>query len=98
MLETAAARFGWKAGRAPSGRGCGMACGIYSNSCNATMVEAAVDRSTGAVRVKRVVMALDVGLVANADGMRQQAEGAVIMGLGSALSEEVRFLGGAAMC
>ncbi len=94
VLETAASRFGWKPGRAPSGRGFGMACGIYSNSCNATVVEAAVDRATGAVRVKRVVMALDVGMVANADGMRQQAEGAIIMGLGAALTEEVRFRGG----
>ena len=71
-----------------------MACGIYSNSCNATVVEAAVDRATGAVKVRRVVMALDVGLVANADGMRQQAEGSVMMGLSAALTEEVRFRGG----
>ena len=94
VLNTAAERFGWKPGRAPSGRGIGMACGIYSNSCNATVVEAAVDRATGAVKVRRVVMALDVGLVANADGMRQQAEGAVMMGLSAGLSEEVRFRGG----
>jgi CO/xanthine dehydrogenase Mo-binding subunit len=41
-----------------------------------------------------VVMALDLGLVVNPDGMRQQAEGAVMMGMGSALSEEVRFRNG----
>jgi nicotinate dehydrogenase subunit B len=46
------------------------------------------------VKVKRVVMALDVGLVAFGDGMRQQAEGSVMMGLSAALSEEVRFRGG----
>jgi len=92
VLESAAKEFGYKPGRAPSGRGIGMACGIYSNACNATLAEVSVDR--GAVKVKRVVMALDVGLAINPDGLRQQAEGSVMMGLSSALSEEVKFRGG----
>jgi len=94
VLETAARQFGWKAGHAPTGRGAGMACGMYSNACNATMTEVAVNRATGAVEVKRVVMALDEGLVVNPDGMRQQAEGCVMMGLGYSLTEEVRFRNG----
>jgi nicotinate dehydrogenase subunit B len=94
VLETAARQFGWKAGHAPTGRGAGMACGMYSNACNATMTEVAVNRATGAVEVKRVVMALDEGLVVNPDGMRQQAEGCVMMGLGYSLTEEVRFRSG----
>lgn len=97
VLQSAAERFGWKPAprqrSGATGRGFGMACGIYSNSCNATIAEVAV-RSNGAVEVKRVVMALDVGFVANPDGMRQQAEGAVMMGMGAALSEEVRFRNG----
>jgi nicotinate dehydrogenase subunit B len=94
VLETAAKQFGWQAGRGSTGRGVGMACGMYSNACNATIVELAVNRSTGAVRVKRVVMALDLGLVMNQDGMRQQAEGCAMMGLGAALAEEIRFRNG----
>lgn len=98
VLEAAAGKFGWKPARrersGATGRGFGMACGIYSNACNATMAEVAVNRSNGRVSVKRVVIALDVGLVANPDGMRQQAEGAVMMGLGSSLTEEVRFRDG----
>ncbi|MGA2118280.1 MAG: molybdopterin cofactor-binding domain-containing protein [Bryobacteraceae bacterium] len=94
VVESAARQFGWKAGRAPTKRGAGMACGMYSNVCNATMAEVAVNRGTGAVEVKRVVMALDVGQVVNPDGMRQQAEGAVMMGMSSALSEEAAFRGG----
>ena len=94
VLETAAKQFGWKAGRAPSGRGVGVACGIYSNACNATMVEIAVDRSSGHVQVKRVVMALDVGVVVNPDGLRQQAEGCIMMGLGYSLTEEIQFHNG----
>ncbi|HEY1220347.1 MAG: molybdopterin cofactor-binding domain-containing protein [Bryobacteraceae bacterium] len=94
VLETAAKQFGWKARRASGGRGAGMACGMYSNACNATIAEVAVNRATGAVEVKRVVMALDEGLVVNPDGMRQQAEGSVMMGLGYSLTEEVRFRNG----
>ena len=94
-LEAAAGEFGWKkAGRAPSGLGIGMACGIYANVCNATIAEVVVTRGTGAVQVKRVVMALDEGLVVNPDGMRQQAEGCVMMGLGYSLTEEMRFRDG----
>jgi len=94
VLETGARQFGWKAGRAPSGRGVGIACGTYSNTCNATMAEVAVNRTTGSVQVKRVVMALDAGVIVNPDGLRQQAEGSIMMGLGYALTEEVRFRGG----
>jgi nicotinate dehydrogenase subunit B len=93
-LEAAAKQFGWKTAKAPSGRGVGVACGIYSNGCNATMAEVAVDRRTGKVQVKRLMLALDVGVVLNPDGLRQQCEGCLTMGLGQALTEEVRFRGG----
>ena len=61
---------------------------------SATMAEVAVDRKTGHVQVKRVVTALDVGLVVNPDGLRQQMEGCIAMGLGYALTEEVHFKDG----
>jgi len=40
------------------------------------------------------VVAQDMGVVVNPDGARQQVEGCVTMGLGYALSEEVRFKAG----
>ncbi|MEO8595395.1 MAG: molybdopterin cofactor-binding domain-containing protein [Candidatus Solibacter sp.] len=92
-LEAAAKAFGWQSAKAPTRRGVGVACGTYANACNATMVEVAVGRD-GRVQVKRVTIALDVGVVLNPDGLRQQTEGAIMMGLGYALSEEVRFQGG----
>ena len=58
------------------------------------MAEVAVDRKTGRVQVKRVVSAVDVGLVVNPDGLRQQVEGCIAMGLGYSLSEEVHFKDG----
>jgi isoquinoline 1-oxidoreductase len=94
VLEAVAKQFAWKAGKAPSGRGAGIACGIYSNAYAATMAEVAVDKKTGRVQVKRVVSAVDVGMVVNPDGLRQQMEGCITMGLGYALTEEVHFKDG----
>jgi nicotinate dehydrogenase subunit B len=71
-----------------------MACGIYSQTRVAAMAEVTVDGTSGRVRVKRVVLALDQGLTLNPDGTRQQMEGAITMGLGYSLTEEVRFRGG----
>jgi len=94
VLQAAARQFGWVAGDAPSGRGVGVACGSWRGTLCAAMAEVAVDRATGQVRVKRVVLAQDMGLVINPDGARQQMEGAVTMGLGYALSEGLRFKDG----
>ncbi len=94
VLEAAARQFGWKAARAPSGRGVGVACAIYLGTYIATMAEVVVDRASGRVGVKRVVCAQDQGVIVNPDGSRQQIEGAITMGLGYALTEEVRFRNG----
>ncbi|MBI4874934.1 MAG: xanthine dehydrogenase family protein molybdopterin-binding subunit [Acidobacteria bacterium] len=94
VLETAARQFGWKPARGPSGRGAGLACALYMGTYVATAAEVAVDKKTGHVRVKRVVCAQDQGLVVSPDGSRQQIEGSITMGLGYALSEEVRFKDG----
>lgn len=94
VLEAAAARFGWKPAPAPSGRGVGVSCAIYLGTYVAIMVEAAVDKASGRVQVRRVVCAQDQGLVVNPDGSHQQIEGSIMMGLGYVLTEEVRFRGG----
>jgi len=94
VLEAAAQKFTWKPSKAPSGRGCGAACGIRSGAYVATMAEVEVDRSTGKVQVKRMVHAQDMGLVINPEGAKQQMEGSLIMGLGYALREEIHFKNG----
>jgi CO/xanthine dehydrogenase Mo-binding subunit len=94
VLQAVAKEFGWSPAKAPSGRGYGVACGIDAGSYVAHMAEVAVDKSTGNVRVKRVVCAQEMGLCVNPEGARLQIEGAITMGLGYALSEEVRFTGG----
>ncbi|MGD0497685.1 MAG: molybdopterin cofactor-binding domain-containing protein [Bryobacteraceae bacterium] len=94
VLQAAAAKFGWKEGKAPSGRGMGVSCGVYSTAHVAACAEVAVNKSTGRVQVKRVTLAQDNGLTVNPDGIRQQMEGSITMGLGYVLSEEVRFKDG----
>jgi isoquinoline 1-oxidoreductase len=94
VLEAAADRFGQQWAKAPSGSGFGVACVEYHGTYVATMAQVSVDRETGHVRVQRVVCAQDTGEVINPRGVRLQVEGCVTMGLGYALSEQVRFWGG----
>jgi len=94
VLRAAADAFGWKAGAGPTGRGVGVACATDAGTYVATMAEVTVDQTDGRVRVQRVVCAEDMGLVVNPEGAKMQIEGGVMMGLGYALSEELRFRGG----
>lgn len=103
-LETAAQKFGWTGGsRARSGAvgygagygvGYGVACGIDAGTAVAGIAEVHVDKATGDVKVTRVVVAQDMGIVVNPTGAMQQIEGCITQGLGYALSEEVRFKNG----
>ncbi len=94
VLTAAAEKFGWTPVAPPSGRGYGVALGIDSGTSVATIVEVEVNERTGSVQVERVVCAQDMGLVINPRGAKIQIEGCITMGLGYALTEEVRFKGG----
>ena len=94
VLQAAAERFPWKKAAAPSGRGIGIACGIDAETYCAEIVEVSVDKATGAVKVKRVVCAQDMGFVINPEGATLQMEGCITMGLGYTLSEDIQFKGG----
>jgi len=94
VLQTAADAFGWPAAAQRSGRGVGLACSTDAGSYVATLAEVSVDRTSGEVRARRVVCAEDLGTVVNPDGARAQIEGAVMMGLGYSLMEELKFRGG----
>jgi nicotinate dehydrogenase subunit B len=94
VLKAAARKFGWKKLQAPSGQGRGIACGIDAGTYVATMAEVEVDKSSGAVSVKRVAAAQDMGLSINPEGASIQMEGCITMGMGYALTEEIHFHGG----
>ena len=93
-LKAVADKFGYVAGKAPSGRGIGIACGADAGAWVAHMAEVKVDKSTGIVKVVRVACAQDMGLCINPEGATIQMEGCITMGLGYTLAEEVMFEGG----
>ena len=92
VLTEAAERFGWRAVGGPSNQGVGVAIGLDVGSYVAECVQLAVRGRE--VQVERVVAAFDCGLVVNPDGVRNQVEGAIVMGLGTALWEGLEFAGG----
>jgi len=94
VLQAAADTFGWQPAATRSKRGFGLACNIDAGTYVATMAEVKVDLTSGRVEVIRVVCAQDMGIVVNPEGARMQMEGGITMGLGYALSEELRFHGG----
>jgi nicotinate dehydrogenase subunit B len=90
VLDAAAERFRWGAVRPGGGTGVGLACGVekggYVATCAAVTVEG--DRT---VKVDRLVTAFECGAVVNPDGLRNQIEGAALMGLGGALFEAIEL-------
>ncbi len=91
VLEAAAKAFGWP--RKPSsGRGCGISAGSEKGSYLATCAEVAVE--DGKVRVLKVVQAFECGAVVNPGHLKNQNEGAIMMGLGGVLREEIVFENG----
>ncbi|HTH06706.1 MAG TPA: molybdopterin cofactor-binding domain-containing protein, partial [Ilumatobacteraceae bacterium] len=57
----------------------------------AAVVDVEVRPDTGVVRVRRVCIAHDCGLIVNPDGLRNQIEGNVIQTISRTLKEAVRF-------
>ena len=94
VVKAAADKFGWKPAKAPSGRGQGMVCLDYLGTYVTAMAQIKFDRSSGRIRVERIVHAQDMGPVINPEGARMQVEGAITMGLGYCFSEEIHFKGG----
>ncbi len=89
VLEAAAGKFGWGKVKAAEGGGFGIAGGFEKSGYVASAV--AVDANR---RVLRVVTAFDCGAVVNPEHLKNQIEGAIVMGLGGALFEALQFEGG----
>jgi CO/xanthine dehydrogenase Mo-binding subunit len=98
VLKAAAKHYGWKSrpafpgtrgGRKSQGRG--LAWVNRDGSRVATIADVVVDRDSGEIWVKRVVVAHDCGLVISPDGMRNQIEGNVIQSISRTLHEEITF-------
>jgi len=90
VLEAAAQKFEWGQRKAGSRLGFGIAGGTEKGSYVATCVEVETG-DNGDVHVSRVAEAFECGAIVNPAGLKNQIVGAIIMGLGGALFEAVRF-------
>jgi nicotinate dehydrogenase subunit B len=73
------------------GRGFGYTQYEGTEAYVAAVVDVEVTPRSGAVRVRRVCVAHDCGLIVNPDGVRNQVEGNVIQAISRTLKEAVRF-------
>jgi CO/xanthine dehydrogenase Mo-binding subunit len=94
VLKAAAEKFSWQARRRnrQENRGVGLACGTEKGSFVAVCAE--IELSDGEPKVLSVCQAFECGAIHNPLNLRQQVEGCIIMGLGGALTEEMRFKDG----
>lgn len=91
VLEAAAKRFDWKtrAAKKKPNTSVGLACGTEKGSYVAACAE--VEIHAGTIAVRHVCEVFECGAILNPDNLLKQVQGAIIMGLGPALREEMRF-------
>jgi nicotinate dehydrogenase subunit B len=93
VFDAATARFGWAKNRPANGRGFGLACGTEKGSYFACCAEVSMG-SGREVHIERVVESFECGAVVNPEHLKNQVEGAIIMGIGGALYESIDFANG----
>ena len=86
VLQLAAEHAGWGSAP-PAGVGRGIAGHFTFSGYVAVVAEVSVD--AGAIKVRRLVAAVDCGTVVNPSGARAQVEGAMLDGLQAALRGEI---------
>ena len=92
VLALAAEKAGWGEKLPPRlGRGVAIQNAFGTYMAQVAEVEVAKD---GAVRVRRVVCAVDCGIVVNPDTVRAQIEGAIMFGITAALHGEITLKDG----
>ncbi|MGB0084286.1 MAG: molybdopterin cofactor-binding domain-containing protein [Rhodomicrobiaceae bacterium] len=90
VIEAAAERFGWTGRQKREGVGHGIGYARYKGRGAYCAVLAEVEAGRE-VRVRRLVIGVDVGEAINPDGLANQIEGGAIQGTSWALKEAVRF-------
>ena len=89
VLQAAADKFGWKSRKKTAGHGFGISAGFEKGGYVAACAEISVNN--GAVKLLRVVEAFECGAIVNPEHLRNQVEGAVAMGVGGAMFEQIDF-------
>ena len=93
VISAAAEGAGWGQRReaaAHADTGLGLGYARYKNA-GAFCAAVAEVEATESVRVRRIVVAVDVGQVVNMDGVRNQIEGGAVQAVSWTLKEQVRF-------
>jgi CO/xanthine dehydrogenase Mo-binding subunit len=90
VLEAVVRRSGWADWSPADSFGHGIGYARYKNTSAYCAVVAEVEATTE-VRVRRLTLAVDAGLVINPDGAVNQVEGGAIQATSWALKERVRF-------
>jgi len=90
VFEAVAEKAAWGKQKSTGERGFGIAGGFEKGGHIASVAEVEIGRDKS-VRVVRVVEAFECGAVVNPNGLRNQVAGAIMMGIGGALFEAVRF-------
>jgi CO/xanthine dehydrogenase Mo-binding subunit len=93
VLDVAAKHFDWlrRSKNVHAELGVGLACGTEKNSVVAACVEVGIDRRRGEIRVHEVCEAFECGPIHNPANLTSQVHGCIIMGMGPALREAMRF-------
>jgi isoquinoline 1-oxidoreductase len=93
VLEEAAKRFRWRERVKNKQRniGVGLACGTEKGSVVAACAEIAIDPQAGRIAVRQVTEVFECGAILNPDNLLAQVQGCILMGLGPALREGMRF-------
>jgi isoquinoline 1-oxidoreductase len=94
VLEAAAAAFHWEKREPAPGRGFGIACGTEKGSFVATCAELTAEPGGKNIKLHRAVAAFECGAIVNPNQLRNQVEGAMVMGIGGALFEAIDFANG----
>jgi CO/xanthine dehydrogenase Mo-binding subunit len=90
VIESAARRSGWDNWSPAESAGHGIGFARYKNTSAYCAVVAEVE-AVSEVRVRRLTIAVDAGLVINPDGAANQVEGGAVQATSWALKEQVRF-------
>lgn len=90
VITAAARRAGWSTWRGAEGRGHGIGFAKYKNLGAYCAVVAEIEAEQE-IRVLRLVIAVDVGLAVNPDGVANQFEGGAVQATSWTLKEAVHF-------
>ncbi|HEV3372099.1 MAG TPA: molybdopterin cofactor-binding domain-containing protein [Xanthobacteraceae bacterium] len=94
VFEAAARMADWSAKR-PDGRALGIAISERSGSLGAGAVEISLNRDSGKIRVHKVWLAVDGGIIVQPEAAKANVESGIMYGLSNVLHERVTLKDGA---